>query len=121
MIPQVPSKARSPYTGLLNGTRDHGLQPADLQYVIAVYRRAVAALEIPQEEIRRDYLAGVWLEAVNDFRSGAHSAAGMAEADAELRADALVTETLEVMERGEEWLQKRLAVCEQQLSDGSGC
>ena len=96
-------------------------RPHAIQYVIAVYRRAVAALEIPQEEIRRDYLTGVWLEAVNDFRSGAHSSAGMAEADAEKRADRLIAETLEVMERGEEWLQKRIAVCEQQLSDGSGC
>ncbi len=84
------------------------MQPADVQYVIAVYRRAAAALEIPQEEIRRDYLTGVWLEAVNDFRSGAHSSAGMAEADAEKRADRLVTEILEVMDNGQEWLQHRI-------------
>ncbi len=110
--PQVPSKARSPYTGLLNGTRDHGLQPADREYVIAVYRRAVAALEIHQEEIRRDFLTGVWLEAVNDFRSGAHSSAGMAEADAERCADRLVTEILEIMERGAEWLRERIRLVE---------
>ena len=89
-----------------------GMHPADLAIVLAVYRRAAAALEIQQPEIRRDFLTGVWIEAVNDFRSGAHSSAGMAEADAERCADRLIEQILEIMERGEEWLRNRIAFCE---------
>ena len=88
------------------------MSPSDLRLVLAVYRRAAAALEIPQEEIRRDFLTGAWLEAVNDFRSGAYFAAGMAEADAEKRADRLITEILEAMGNGAEWLRNRIRLCE---------
>ncbi len=63
------------------------LCPSERALVLTVYRRALAALDIPHGEIRRDYLAGIWIDAVTDFRSD-----GLAEADAEKRADAMIEE-----------------------------
>ncbi len=113
MTPEVPFEGRPHCTAILPGPVPRGMHPSDLKLVLAVYRRAAAALEIPHPEIRRDFLTGAWIEAVNDFRSGSDHSAGMAEADAELRADRLVTEILEAMGNGQEWLRDRIALCEQ--------
>ena len=115
---EVPFEGRPHRTAILPGPVPRGMHPSDLKLVLAVYRRAAAALEIPHPEIRRDFLTGCWIEAVADFRSGAYFAAGMAEADAELRADRLIKEVLEAMDNGQEWLQNRIAACEQM--DGNG-
>ena len=76
-------------------------QPSD-------FKHALAALSIRHLEARRDYLAATWIEAVADFRSE-----GLAEADAEKRADALIEQIYAVMAKGDEWLRERIAFCEQ--------
>ena len=95
----MPFEGQPHRTSVLSGPVPR-LPPNDLALVLSVYCRAAAALEIPQDEIRRDYLAGAWIEAVAGFRSD-----GYAEADAERRADALITEILEAMGNGAEWLR----------------
>ena len=40
-----------------------GMYPSERALVLTVYRRAMAALEIPHVEIRRDYLAGALIQA----------------------------------------------------------
>ena len=93
-----------PGSKLTTKTNNH---PNDAELVIAVYRHALAALSIRHVEIRRDYLAGVWIDAVADFRAD-----GLAEADAEKQADALIEEVFAAMERGKSWLRHRIAVAE---------
>ena len=85
-------------------TKNH---PNDAEVVIAVYKHALAVLEIRHVEIRRDYLAGAWIDAAADFRSE-----GLAERDAENRADALIEQVIEAMEHGTAWLRQRIALCE---------
>ena len=75
--------------------------------LLKVYRQALAALAIPQGDIRRDYLSGMWLEAQGTYR-----AKGMAAADAEDRADGLIEEVLLIMANGKDWLRHRIALCE---------
>ncbi len=77
--------------------------------VLKVYRQALAALDIPQGDIRRDYLSGMWIEAQGRYR-----AKGMAAADAEDRADALIEEVMLVMANGKDWLRHRIALCERE-------
>ncbi len=84
-----------------------GMYPSERALVLKVYRQALAALEIPNVEIRRDYLSGMWLEAQGTYR-----AKGMAAADAEDRADDLIEEVMLVMANGKDWLQHRIALCE---------
>ncbi len=84
-----------------------GMYPSERALVLTVYRRALAALEIPNVEIRRDYLAGAHIEAVADFRNE-----GLAAADAEKRADALIEQTMLLMANGKDWLRHRIALCE---------
>ena len=98
------SECPVPGSKLTTKTNNH---PTDLEHVLAVYRHALAALSIRHIEIRRDYLAGVWIEAVTDFK-----AEGLAEADAEKRADALIEEVFAAMEHGQAWLRQRIAVAE---------
>ncbi len=61
--------------------------------------------------IRRDFLTGAWIEALNDFRSGGGHSAAQAEIDAERCADRMIEQILEVMDNGQEWLQHRIAAC----------
>ena len=75
--------------------------------VLAVYKHALAALEIRHVEIRRAYLAGAWIDAVADFRSD-----GLAEHEAEKRADAMIEEVFAAMENGQAWLQRRITMAE---------
>ena len=57
--------------------------------------------------IRRDYLAGAYIEAAADFRNE-----GLAAADAEDRADHLVEEVMLMMANGKDWLRHRVSICE---------
>ncbi len=75
--------------------------------VLKVYHQALAALDIPHGEIRRDYLSGMWLEA-----QGAYRGDGMAAADAEDRADYLIEEVMLLMANGQHWLRHRVSICE---------
>ncbi len=77
--------------------------------LLRVYRQALKALDIPQGDIRRDYLSGMWLEAQGRYR-----AKGMAAADAEDRADHLIEQVMLIMANGQEWLQHRIALCERE-------
>ncbi len=72
-----------------------------------IYKHALAALSIRHVEIRHDYLAGVWIEAVANFRTG-----GLAERDVERRADRLIEQVFEAMDNGTAWLRQRIALCE---------
>ena len=98
------SECPVPGSKLTTKTNNH---PDDADLVLAVYRHALAALEIRHVEIRRDYLAGVWIDAVANFRSD-----GLAEDDAEKRADALIEEVIAAMDRGRARLRHRIAACE---------
>ncbi len=84
-----------------------GMYPSERALVLTVYHRALAALEIPQGDIRRDYLSGMWLEAQGTYR-----AKGMAAADAEDRADHLIERAMLVMANGKDWLRHRVSICE---------
>ena len=75
--------------------------------LLKVYQQALKALDIPQGDIRRDYLSGMWLEAQGTYR-----AKGMAAADAEDRADYLIEQIFAAMENGTAWLRHRITVCE---------
>ncbi len=75
--------------------------------MLVVYRHALATLSIRHVEIRRDYLAGAWIDAAADFRSE-----GLAERGAENRADALIEQVIEAMEHGRARLRRRIAMCE---------
>ncbi len=59
--------------------------------------------------IRRDYLAGAYIEAAADFRNE-----GMAAADAEDRADYLIEQVMLIMANGKDWLRHRIALCERE-------
>ncbi len=86
-----------------------GMYPSERALVLKVYHRALAALDIPHGEIRRDYLAGAHIEAVADFRNE-----GLAAADAEQRADDLIEQVMLVMANGDTWLWNRIALCERE-------
>ena len=75
--------------------------------MLAVYKHALAALAIRHVEIRRDYLAGAWIDAEADFRSE-----GLAEQDAQKRADAMIEEVFAAMGNGQAWLRRRIELCE---------
>ncbi len=82
-----------------------GMHPSERALVLTVYRQALAALAIPQGDIRRDFLSGMWLAAQGRYR-----AKGMAAADAEDRADSLIEEVMLIMANGKDW--HRIALCE---------
>ena len=63
----------------------HATDRAD---ALTVYERALACLSIRHVGIRRDCLAGLWVEAVADFRSD-----GLAERDAEKRSGFFIAGT----------------------------
>ena len=84
-----------------------GMYPSERALVLTVYRRALAALNIPHGEIRRDYLSGMWLEAQGTYRAD-----GVAAADAEARADHLIEQVMLVMANGKDWLRHRVSICE---------
>ncbi len=79
-----------------------GMYPRERDALLKVYRQALAALAIPQGDIRRDFLSGMWLEAQGTYR-----AKGMAAADAEDRADYLIEEVMLIMAIGNA-LRRRL-------------
>ncbi len=84
-----------------------GMYPSERDALLKIYRQALKALDIPQGDIRRDYLSGMWLEAQGRYR-----AKGMAAADAEDRADYLIEEVMLIMANGKDWLRHRISLCE---------